>query len=220
MDKYLKLFEPAMKKWLREHYSLAEAEKRWNRAVALDEKWIREEGDLGGKSNPMSKNILECYAFFAFYEAVDRSFPKEDLDPLMREVMGKPLRMLSHFDANRLLKSRLAVRLINRYFESYQKKAEKYRGNRWGNTWVMRMNPDGHEKGIAFVYDTCPLNDFARKHGYLDFLPNLCAIDQVTCAAMHGKLIRHKTLADGDGECNYWMLGDKDPDALADVGSK
>lgn len=84
----------------------------------------------------------------------------------------------------------------------------------------MRMNPDGHDKGIAFVYDTCPLNDFARKHGYLDFLPNLCYIDQITCSAAHGKLIRHKTLADGDGECNYWILGDKDPDAIADVGSK
>ena len=103
---------------------------------------------------------------------------------------------------------------------SYKKKAEKYRGKEWGNTWVMRMNPDGHDKGISFVYDTCPLNDFARRHGYLDFLPNLCYIDQITCSAAHGKLIRHKTLADGDGECNYWILGDKDPAALADVGSK
>ena len=44
--------------------------------------------------------------------------------------------------------------------------------------------------------------------------------DQITCSAAHGKLIRHKTLADGDGECNYWILGDKEPEAVADVGSK
>ena len=44
MDKYLKIFEPAMKKWLAEHYSPEEAKKRWERTVALDEKWIREEG--------------------------------------------------------------------------------------------------------------------------------------------------------------------------------
>ena len=37
---------------------------------------------------------------------------------------------------------------------------------------------------------------------------------------LDGKWIRHKTLAYGDGECNYWILGDKDPNALADVGSK
>ena len=54
MDKYLKMFEPAMKKWLSEHYSPEEAKARWERTVALDEKWIREEGDLGGKKNPMA----------------------------------------------------------------------------------------------------------------------------------------------------------------------
>ena len=105
MDKYLKMFKPAMTKWLRDHYPLEEAKKRWKKTVYLDGKWIREEGDLGGKKNPMASNML-------------------------------------------------------------------------------------------------------------------CYIDQITCSAAHGKLIRHKTLADGDGECNYWILGDKDPDALADVGSK
>ena len=213
MDKYLKTFEPAMKKWLSEHYSPEEAKERWERTVALDEKWIREEGDLGGKKNPMA-------AFFAFYDSVDRSFSKEDLQIMIDAAMGKSIRMLSHFNMNRLLKHQRIVKLFYRYLESYQKKAERFRGNVWGNTWKIRLNPDGHEKGLAFVYDTCPLNDFARRHGYIDFLPNLCYIDQITCSAAHGKLIRHKTLADGDGECNYWILGDKEPEAAVDVGSK
>ena len=63
MDKYLKIFEPAMKKWLAEHYSPEEAKKRWERTVALDKKWIREEGDLGGRKNAMASNMLEAYAF-------------------------------------------------------------------------------------------------------------------------------------------------------------
>ena len=37
MDKYLKMFEPAMKKWLSEHYPPDEAKTRWERTVALDE---------------------------------------------------------------------------------------------------------------------------------------------------------------------------------------
>lgn len=220
MDKYLKLFEPAMKKWLSEHYSPKEANARWERTVALDEKWILEEGDLGGKKNPMASNMLEAYAFFAFYDSADRSFSKEDLQLMIDAAMGKSLRKLSHFNMNRLLKHRWIVKLLYRYLDNYRKKAERFRGNAWGNTWKIRLNPDEHEKGLAFVYDTCPLNDFARKHGYIDFLPNLCSIDQITCSAAHGKLIRHKTLADGDGECNYWILGDREPEAVADVGSK
>ena len=33
-------------------------------------------------------------------------------------------------------------------------------------------------------------------------------------------LLEDRNEADRDGECNYWILGDKDPDALADVSSK
>ena len=46
MDKYLKMFKPAMTKWLRDHYPIEEAKTRWKKTVYLDEKWIREEGDL------------------------------------------------------------------------------------------------------------------------------------------------------------------------------
>lgn len=220
MDKYLKLFEPAMKKWLEEHYPADEARIRWERTAVLDEKWIREEGDLGGRKNPMAANLLEAYAFFAFYDSVDRSFTKEDLAAMIDAAMGKKLRMLSRFDLNSLLRRRFVVKLIYRYLERYRKKAEALRGGAWGNTWKLRINPEGREKGIAFAYDTCPLNDFARRHGYIDFLPNLCAIDQLTCRAAHGKLIRHQILADGGSECGYWILGDRDPDALRDKGSK
>ena len=220
MDKYLKSFEPAMKSWLAAHYTPEEAAQRWERTRQLDEKWIREEGTIGGRRNMMASNLLEAYAFFAFYEAVDRSFTKEDLDTLLNDVMGKKLKWLSKLDFNRLEKKGWLMRLIYRLMERYVRKADAHRGGDWGNTWKIRLNPKEREKGIAFAFDTCPLNDFARRHGYIDFLPNLCAIDQVTCRTMHAALIRHETLAAGDGVCSYWILGDQDPEALADTGSK
>jgi len=220
MDKYLKMFEPAMKSWLNGHYSEEEAKARWQKTVELDEKWIREEGDIGGSKNMMADNLLEAYAFFSFYEAVDRSFQKEDLDSLIDSVMGKKMQAMARFDMNKLEKKKWLIKFVYWFFEGYKKKADKHRGKDWGNTWEIRINPENHEKGIAFVFDTCPLNDFARKHGYIDFLPNLCAIDHLSCNAMHATLIRHKTLAAGDGECNYWIIGDQNPEALADSGSK
>ena len=42
MDKYLKMFKPAMTKWLRDHYPLEEAKKRWKKTVYLDEKRVFE----------------------------------------------------------------------------------------------------------------------------------------------------------------------------------
>ena len=219
-DKYLKKFEPYMKKWLSEHYSKDEAEKRWNKTVMLYNKWLREEGDLGGRKNMMADNIILAYAFFAFYESTDKSFQKEELADFVDVAMGKKLKLLSHFDMNTLEKKKWLMNLIYKYFGNYAKKADKHRYKAWGSTWEIRLNPERHDKGIAFVFDTCPINDFARKHGYIDFMPTLCAIDQLTCKTMHAALIRHKTLACGDGECNYWIIGDKNPEALADSGSK
>ena len=79
MDKYLKAFEPAMKRWPAKRYSPEEVKKHWERTAALDEKWIREEGNLGGRKNGMASNMLEAWAFFAFYDSADRSFTPEDL---------------------------------------------------------------------------------------------------------------------------------------------
>ena len=39
MDKYPKMLEPSMKRWLAEHYSPEEAKERWERTVDLDERW-------------------------------------------------------------------------------------------------------------------------------------------------------------------------------------
>ena len=209
-----------MKQWFSEHYTKDEVDKRWEKTVSLFRQWLREEGDLGGRKNMMADNILLAYAFFAFYEATDRSFPKEDLDGFVDVAMGKKLKLLSHFNMNQLEKKKWLMNLIYRYFGRYAKKADKHRYKDWGATWEIRLNPENHEKGVAFSFDTCPINDFARKHGYIDFLPNLCAIDQLTCKTMHAALIRHKTLACGDGECNYWIIGDQNPEALTDIGSK
>ena len=66
MDKYLKMFKPAMTKWLRDHYPLDEAKKRWKKTVYLDEKWIREEGDLGREEEPDGQQHAGSICFLRF----------------------------------------------------------------------------------------------------------------------------------------------------------
>lgn len=67
---------------------------------------------------------------------------------------------------------------------------------------------------LALVYQWicllvgCPLADFAKAHGYMDILPQLCAAD-VTAAAVHARLIRHHTVAQGYETCDYWYVGER-----------
>ena len=70
-----------------------------------------------------------------------------------------------------------------------------------------------HPEGFYYHFTRCPLNDFARREGYLEVLPVMCEIDLLTASLMHAKLIRRQTLASGGDMCDYWFVGDKSPSA-------
>ncbi len=101
MDKILKTMKPAMLKFMRSRYTETETQKRWDKTAKLYFKWLREEGDLGGKSNLMASNMMICYAVCALYEAVDRNFYGEDFNRFYFDVMSEKFSKL-----NKHLKSR------------------------------------------------------------------------------------------------------------------
>ena len=104
MDKNLKKLKPAALNFLRSRYTESETRKRWLKVERLYNKWLREEGDLGGSANMMSSNLTLCYAMCAFYEAVDRNFNSEDFNVLFNEVMAKQFAMLDKIDMNKYYK--------------------------------------------------------------------------------------------------------------------
>ena len=62
------------------------------------------------------------------------------------------------------------------------------------------------ESSVRFTQ--CPLNNFARKEGYLEVLPVMCDVDFLTAKLMHFTLHREHTLAGGGEVCDYWYVGD------------
>jgi len=40
-------------------------------------------------------------------------------------------------------------------------------------------------------------------------MPALCATDEVMFRLQHGRLFREHTIANGDGICDYWIIGDR-----------
>jgi len=220
MERYLKKLKPYMQKYLAERYSPEDAKARWDKIVDLDEQWLKEDGDLGGRTNAMSSFMMLCYAMCAFYKALDRNFTREDFNTFAKESMADTFNFIGHFDMNKLEQHKMLMKLAYKLMALYKKKADRKRGGTWGNTWRLRINPNGEAVGIAYILDTCPLYEFAQKHDYLDFMPNFCAMDPYVASRFHAKLIRHNILSDGDPHCDYWYVGDKSQAALNDIGSK
>ena len=89
MKKTLNDLKPAMMRVLERRYGQEQAADRWDQMEKQYAQWLQEEGDLGGKSNMMSSNMALCYAVCAFYEALDRDFPKEEFDAFLNDAMAK-----------------------------------------------------------------------------------------------------------------------------------
>ena len=57
-----------------------------------------------------------------------------------------------------------------------------------------------------------PSADFAKKHSFTEIMPVLCDFDYLTAGLMHARLLREHTVATGSAYCDYWYLGDKEPE--------
>lgn len=49
----------------------------------------------------------------------------------------------------------------------------------------------------------CPLYEFAKNYGYMEYLPYLCNLDYIMFGKMGLSLYREKTCATGDGYCDF-----------------
>ncbi len=179
---------------------LAEADRRYD-------EFRRSTPDIGGRANMQFKDLDFLLAFFAFYEACGRRIGVPELEEYACEVAVKPAEAMGRIIG---WNSPLMAKISRRMYTRYKKKIDAHvsRGE-WGNTWRVEINPEGHREGFAIHTRMCPVADFCRAGGYEAFLPTICAQDHRIAAAMHGVLIRTRTVARGDDYCDWWYFGDR-----------
>ncbi|MCM1321826.1 MAG: L-2-amino-thiazoline-4-carboxylic acid hydrolase [Bacteroides sp.] len=174
------------------------------------ERFLAETPSIGGRANVMSKNLDMAIPFFALYEASGKNLSDDAINEMLDVVMISRFRKMGRFiNFNRLDKPWIMKR-IHRLVEKIARKLNAHKGKDWNNTWGIQVNSEGHDHGFAMTLVGCPIADFAKKHGYMDIMPLLCAGDIKAAEALHAKLIRHHTVAQGAEICDYWFVGDQE----------
>ena len=202
--------QKVMKKRLKEMYSKEKAEKMWEKIEGIYREFIETTPYIGGKQNPMCGSFYGAIACFAWYEAFERKLSMEEMDEILRDNMLGDTSSMKKVMENIDLNNSFLQKIVYKCMEANAKKLnEKKADGSWGNTWGMRVNPLKHKEGISMHLDGCPIADFARKHGYMDLMPVFCGSDYVMIEeGMGKKLIREHTVANGDEECDYWIVND------------
>ena len=207
-DKYWKMIIPLVKKDLVRRFGKEEAASLIQKTDAVYRDMLNRADDIG-KDNPMASNLYEGLLFLALWEAADGKISVDDLREITRAVMQFPaMKLVGLFvNANRSGLEKLEKRM--------HKNAEwlevhlQYKGV----LWDFNFDKTKHSEGFYYHFTRCPLNDFARRGGYIEVLPVMCEIDLLSAELMHAKLIRKQTLASGGDCCDYWFVGDKSPSA-------
>lgn len=201
----IKQVRPVLVRW----YGERETERLLRDTQPIYDRFLAETPSIGGKKNIMSKNLDMVIPFFALYEASGRTISVEVIEDMLDAVMVSRYRKMGRFiNVNRLDKPWI-TKIVHRFAEKIARKLNAHKGKDWNNTWGIQVNPEGHDHGIAMTLVGCPIADFAKTHGYMDILPVLCASDLKAAEAIHARLIRHHTVAQGAETCDYWFVRDQ-----------
>ena len=166
--------------------------------------------DLGGRENSLSDNLNMFILFLSYYEATNHKMAGEAIDEIIADLYNhlKVLGKLMDINNPRVL-SILRKYLYRNYQKYANKVIEKRHHGEWLDTWGMIVNPNNEKRGFAFTLVGCPLYEYAKKYGYEDLMPHMCALDHSYAKLMHAKLIRTHTVATGADSCDYWYVPDK-----------
>ncbi len=91
-----------------------------------------------------------------------------------------------------------------------KKSVEKNRKNATENpgSFEMDLIEPTEEFPLIMHYRVCPIHEFAKKHGYMEYMPYLCNLDYTLFKFFGASLYREKTRADGDEYCDFKIKKD------------
>ena len=208
-DKYWKIFMPLTKKSLVNRYGKEYTAELLKKANDVYRDMLNRVDDVG-KDNPMASNIYKCFIFLAIWKAADGKISVDELRAITREMLSSPQLKIAGLFMNANKPS--GMRLLEKNIKNSARWLDEHPQYK-AVSWDFNFDDTKHSEGFYYHFTKCPLNDFARKEGYLEVLPVLCETDLLTAELMHAKLIREYTLASGGDMCDYWFVGDKSPEA-------
>ncbi|MBR6309512.1 MAG: L-2-amino-thiazoline-4-carboxylic acid hydrolase [Lachnospiraceae bacterium] len=202
---FITMFPLMMKKFMVEQYGKKVTKEAYKKAPAIYRQMLSEVEDIGSE-NPMAGNIYMAFVFMAIWKAADGAIDTESYRTVVRNLLTKTFarKFIGKSDMNNpedVLKAKAKFRRMQAWADEHPEYKDK--------TWDFNFDESRHRDGSFYYFTRCPLNDYARKYGYLEVLPVCCELDHLLTEASKGKLIREYTLATGGPICDYWIVPDK-----------
>ena len=198
------MMTPFIKRALKTKYGNKDVKTIVGNAKIEYRKLLNKADDIGSK-NPMASNLYMCLLFFSFMQGSNGKISAEDLKDIMRITLSDPivLKLMGNKDFN-------DPKELNKFKEHIHKNsdwAELHR-KEYPETWKFNFD-DSHQDGFYYYFTKCPIAKFFKDNNLEEITPIFCELDHLTIKTRKAKLLRDKTLANGDDMCDFWIVGDK-----------
>ncbi len=139
---------------------------------------------------------MACYGF-AYYRADPERITMEIFDGMIdaickSDVMKKFYSGKNCFDQKEI--------------DKYARGALRSRERKYPDDWVFDFSYDLSVPEYFVTHHECGICKIARREGLMFLLPHMCVMDYPTIEYKGGKLIRTKTLGNGDECCDFHVV--------------
>lgn len=177
----------------------------------LEEIWAYYEENLlenfpyiGGSKSSGTRNLTGAYCFIAMGEVCRASYAMtlERWGFLTTQCYRRYFEKIPRFVGTLAEKVIGKPKLINRLL---RKKDAQNAANAAENpgSFETKTQPPTEEYPTNYHTIVCPLANFARDYGYMEYMPYICNLDYVMFEAIKVPFYREKTCATGDGYCDF-----------------
>ena len=167
---------------------------------------------VGGDTVSGTKNLTGAYYFVSMGEVLKRyGVSLEEIGHLMVKAYERRFSSLPGLLKTVLHKSYTNVKSLNRKYVKKDAQNAANAAQNPGSFETKTMIPP--EKGYDFSYHNlvCPLANFARAHGYEEYMPYLCNLDYVMFGAFGVPLFREHTCFEDGDYCDFKLKLDAEP---------
>ena len=155
--------------------------------------------NMGGNKNYYIGIMYLGIYLIALYRNINKKVMLEEYSQLMQNGLRNCT----------LLKLKMGS--VNYFSKKYKKGL--YKRTEWAKnnetkypwTWQIRIPKNKKNKGIYFEFTKCGLCELCKSENVSELTPLMCEMDFISFSFANCRLVREKTLSNGNEYCDFWI---------------
>ena len=157
---------------------------------------------IGGYENPNIRPMYLTAAMLAMYRSLQER--EASVDEAARLIYLGTVSFYNSFPTSWLMRWQGRRYFGRKRLDRGRRAAALSQQRRYPDDWVFEfVEGDGHDFEFGVDYTECGIVKYLSREDAAELAPYLCWIDYPMCAAMHVKLVRTETLAQGGQRCDF-----------------